>query len=191
MLCQLQLEVVFTLQAEYRIAEGIGGNSVSTLVGQRHSSSVACQVGGDIVLVAEVAEVVEALLLIGQLYGAAIDAVVDGVVLQRRILNIVAVHIGEGTREGSIPICETVCQVDDLADLVFLEQRGIALTVNLLHLPAYGRQLQQILAGSCIGCNLHALTCRLHVCLVATIASVLEDLLALFLVAVGVIEYQP
>ena len=81
-LSHLHLYVVFALQAEHGVAEGVLDRRrvLRVLVGQRHLHAVALQVGGVVELVAEVVEGVVAQLLVGQLHRAAIYSVIYGVI---------------------------------------------------------------------------------------------------------------
>ena len=121
-----------------------------------------------------------------------VDAVIDSVIGSRRRLDRLIVHILVFAHVGGVLADEAVGQVDDLAHLSLLEQRGIALTVDLLHLPAHRRQHQHVLARRRVGSHLHALALYLHrgIVLVATLL-VPEDLLALRAVGVQVVIDQP
>ena len=61
------------------------------------------------------------------------------------------------THVGGILAYQTLGQVDHLAHLSLLEQCGVSLTVYLLYLPAYWRQLNFVLAGHWVGQHLHTL----------------------------------
>ena len=121
-----------------------------------------------------------------------VDAVVDGMVVSLRACHRQRVNILVGTLIGGVHRCQAVGQVDDLVQLSLLEQCAIALAVHLLHLPAYGRQHQQVLARRRVGQNLHALALGGHPgeVLVAA-ARMAHHLLAGRAVGVQVVVDQP
>ena len=192
-LCYLHLDKVLALQTEHRVSEGVESlrRVGRVLVCQRHLHLVATQGGARIVLVAEVVERVVTQLLICQLYRIAIDAVVDSVVCCLWLIDGIAINIHEATHVGGVLRGETVGKVYDLAYLSLLEERRIALAINLLHLPAYRRQHQYILAGSGVGGHLHALTIGLHLSLMPFIAGMHIDRVALGALGVLVVVNQP
>ena len=143
-LTHLQSDAIPALQTEHGEVESIEGlrRVGRVLVGQRHHALLAREVASGVRPVAEVAKVVVAHLGVGHLHRCTVDAVIDGVVFQRGLINAVLVNVGVGAHVGGVLLIETVGQVDDLAHLSLLEQCGVTLTVNLLHLPAHGRQLE-------------------------------------------------
>ena len=189
----LHLDVVLALQAEHRMSEGVFGlrRVGRVLEGQRHNGPVAKQVGGGVGLVAEVAEVVVAHLLIGQFHRAVVDAVVDGVVFQLGVADCDGIHVLVAACEGGVFRREAVGQVYDLAHLSFLEQRGIAVAIHLLHFPAHGRQHHLVFASGRIGQHLHQFAFGLHHGLVTLSARMLVGCLALCAVGVQVVIDEP
>ena len=177
----LHLNVVFALQAEHGIAEGVlcRRRVVRVLVGKCYLHLVALQVGGVIVLVAEIVEGIVVQLLVGQFHRAAVDAVVDGIIRCRGLVDGIAVYIFITAHVGGVLRVHAVGQVDDVVCLSVLEECGIAGAIHLLHLPAYGRQQQFILAGHGVRCHVNALALRLHLGLVTAAASMLIDGVAL------------
>ena len=182
--------VVLAFQTEHWVSEGVCSLSVDALVGKRHNGFFSGNVGCHIVLVAEVVKVVEAQLLVGQLYRTAVYSVIDSVVCLLRIAYRIAVHISIDTSNSTVLADKAVSKVDDLAHLVFLEQSRITLTIYLLYLPAYRRQHQYILTSSLVWNNYHALTISRYCGLVAFSAWVLYHILALCAVRVSHFIYQ-
>ena len=193
-LAHLQLDGVLTLHAVHRMAETIVDRHRVFRVkpGQGHLGRVSGQVGGHVVLVAEVTERVVAQLPVGHLHRTMVDAVVDGVATDLGVYHRDGVNIFIGTHIGGVLLRETVGQIDHLAHLSLLEQRGIATTVDLLHLPAHRWQQHLVLAGSLVGPDGHAFALRLHrgVMLVAVVL-VTHHLSALGAVRVLVVVDQP
>ena len=182
---------VASLQAEYGVAEGVESPPSPCGGRQWHLRLVASQVGGEIALVAEVVERVVAYLPVGDLHGSVVDAVVAVVVDFCGLIDAASVHIGERAFVPDGVRCETVGQVDDLAHLSLLEQRGVAVAVDLAHLPAHGRQLQHILARRGVGLHLHALALHGGHGLVALAGRMLVGVHALLLRGVQVVVDQP
>ena len=159
---------------------------------QWYLGGLARQFGGHVTLVAEVVEVVVAYLPVGHLHGAVVDAVVHGVILGRGVLHAVLVDVVVDAVVADLHRVKRVGQVDDLAHLSLLEQRGVALAIYLLHLPAHGRQLQRVFARREVGRHHHAFALCQHrgVVLVAA-ARMAHHLLALRAVGVQVVIHQP
>ena len=177
----LHLDVVLALQAEHGVSESVlcRRRVVRVLVGKCYLHLVAIQFGGVIVLVTEIVEGIVVQLLVGQFHRAAVDAVVDGIIRCRGLVDGIAVYIFITAHVGGVRRGETVGQVDDIVCLSVLEECGIAGAIHLLHLPAYGRQQQFILASHGVGCHVDALALRLHLGLVTAAACMLIDSVAL------------
>ena len=87
-----------------------------------------------------------------------------------------------------------VRQVQHVAHLSVLEQRGIALGGNLLHLPLDGRQQHAVFTGVCVGRDNHAVQRGVYRGLVVVflvVGLVRKDLVAGGLLAVLNVEDQP
>ena len=127
------------------------------LIGQRHFGFRAVEGGGVVGAVAEVVEGVVAQLPVGNLHGSMIDTVVAGVGRLVGTADGLPVNICKVAFKDAVALGQAVGQVNHFAHLSVLEQGGVALAVDLLHLPAHGRQQQFVLAGHGVGLHLHAL----------------------------------
>ena len=200
-------ERIFLLDAEHGIAEGVAGLQRVLLalgpvlllhaVGQRQLLLAARQVLEQVVLVAEEVELAEALLPVFDADRRVVDAAVLGLIHLFHGGQLLVVAAGRPrTLEGVAVHRDGVRQVDDLAHLAVLEQRGVALGGNLLHLPLHGRQQQLVFTRIGVGRYHHAVQRGVYAGLVLMLAVVAvgllvqKDLVAGVLVAVLLVEHQ-
>ena len=159
-------QAVAAVGAEHRVAEGVAylhrvlpAHGPALLPhGVCHGYLLLHALDGLVVEVflAEVAEVVEALLLVFQEHGRVVDAAVLGVVFHHHTVEMDTSAACPVALEGVGVEGERVGQIDDVAGLSVLEERGVALGGDLLYLPLHRRQLHLILARQLVGIDHHA-----------------------------------
>ena len=157
-LCR-ESEDVGLVDVEHGVSEGVAGlTRLRILEGQRDGVLVAAQVLGNVLLVAKVVELVECHLLVGELGGRVVDAVVLGVILYHGLAHAVALVALPSAVQGVGVKRRSVGQVDDVTGLSLLIECGIALCVDLHDFPLHGRQLHAVFAGVWVGMQLYAVT---------------------------------
>ena len=127
------------------------------LIHQWHFGFRAVEGGGVVGAVAEVVEGVVVQLPVGDFHRGMIDAAVACVGRLVWAIDGLLIDVCIVALKDAVAGVETVGQVHHLAHLSVLEQGGVALAVDLRHLPAHGRQQQFVLAGHGVGLHLHAL----------------------------------
>ena len=197
-----QFDVVAAVGAEDGMPEGVAGDGgldarLRILGGHGVCDGnlllAAYERAHGVVLLAEVVELVESHLLALQQHRRVVDTVVLGMILHVHLPDGVAVGIGPGTLDVVGVRGDGVRQVDDVARLSVLEQRGVAAGGDLLNLPLHGRQLDHVLSRVDVGCDLHAVGGGMYPCLVVVflvMRGVGEHLVALLLAAVGDVKDQ-
>ena len=131
---------------EHRVTEGVG---LCRTVVERHVCHIACQVLGCVVACAEIVAVVGIDLLEADFSFAAIDAVVEGVVADGVGQGVFVGHVG---RRG-VYQCKGVGEVEGLAHLALLEERGVAFGRCLYHLVLHGIEFGDVFARLLVGAN--------------------------------------
>ena len=193
-LCR-ESEDVGLVDVEHGVSEGVAClTRLLVLEGQGHGVLVAAQVLGNVLLVAEVVELVERHLLVGEQGGRVVDAVVLGVVLNDGLAHAVALVALPSAVQGVGVKRRSVGQVDDVTGLSLLIECGIALCVDLHDFPLHGRQLHAVFAGVGVGMQLYAMAVDVGLGLVlilCVVGLVYKHCVTLFLLLVHVVIDQP
>ena len=193
-LCR-ESEDVGLVDVEHGVSEGVAClTRLLVLEGQGHGVLVAAQVLGNVLLVAEVVELVERHLLVGEQGGRVVDAVVLGVVLNDGLAHAVALVALPSAVQGVGVKRRSVGQVDDVTGLSLLIECGIALCVDLHDFPLHGRQLHAVFAGVWVGGQRDAMAVDVGLGLVlilCVVGLVYKHCVTLFLLLVHVVIDQP
>ena len=140
---------------EHGITEGIG---LGVRIIERHGGFVASHIGGIVLQHTEIALFVEVYLLVGDLCFAAIDAVVDCVVADGVGQGVFVGYVG---RRGVYQL-EGAREVERLAHLALLEERGVAFGRCLYHLVLHGIEFGDVFARLLVGANDDAVALIVH-----------------------------
>ena len=145
-LVRREFKGVEVIRLKHRVAEGVG---LCLAVVERHVCHIARHVLGRVVACAEIVAVVGIDLLKADFCLAAIDSVVEGVV---------ADGVGQGVFVGYVGCrgvyqCKGVGEVEGLAHLALLEERGVAFGRCLYHLVLHGIEFGDVFARLLVGAN--------------------------------------
>ena len=140
---------------EHRITKGVG---LGGRIVERHGGFVTSHIGGFVLRYTKMTLVVVVNLLVGNLCLAAIDAVVDCVVADGVGQGVFVDHVGcRGVYQ-----LEGVGEVERLAHLALLEERGVAFGRCLYHLVLHGIEFGDVFARLLVGANDDAVALIVH-----------------------------
>ena len=140
---------------EHRITKGVG---LGGRIVERHGGFVTSHIGGFVLRYTKMTLVVVVNLLVGNLCLAAIDAVVDCVVADGVGQGVFVGHVG---RRG-VYQRKGLGEVERLAHLALLEERGVAFGRCLYHLVLYGIEFGDVFARLLVGANDDAVALIVH-----------------------------
>ena len=140
---------------EHRITKGVG---LGGRIVERHGGFVTSHIGGFVLRYTKMTLVVVVNLLVGNLCLAAIDAVVDCVVADGVGQGVFVGHVG---RRG-VYQRKGLGEVERLAHLALLEERGVAFGRCLYHLVLHGIEFGDVFARLLVGANDDAVALIVH-----------------------------